>query len=113
MACARSSLKSSTSRTGPRAVSAGGRSRVNIDQGQYPPPQRQPRPSPRHIWNATRDGYGCSISRACAAWLGALDPTVDLVRRALTNPSAFIAVQCNDGKAVMIWPIDFKAFAKE
>jgi len=81
---------------------------MDIDQGQYPPPQRQPRP----VWNAKRDGYGCSISRKCATWLGAKDPTVPLVHRALTNPSAFIAVQCRDGGAVMVWPIDFKAFSR-
>jgi hypothetical protein len=83
---------------------------VNIDTGQYPPPRREPRPARRLPWEAKRDGYGCSISRRCATWLGALDPTVNLVHRALSNPSAFIAIQCHDGAAVMIWPIDFGAF---
>ena len=81
---------------------------MDIDDGQYPPPQRKPR-----AWNEKLNGYGCSISRPCATWLGALNPTVDLVRRALTNPSAFIAIECHDGGAVMVWPIDFKAFARE
>ncbi len=77
-----------------------------FDEGQYPPPANRPPPK----WDAQRNGYGCSIPRGCATWLGARRPTLELAHRAMVNPSAFIAVQCHDSDCVLIWPIDFKAF---